>query len=296
MLIHTYHIHINGLVQGVGFRPFVCRLAKEFDITGWISNTNNGDDRQIWGGEVFIYEQNQMKRVAHLNYFSQLLGDKMSKEPRLSALSLLKNLPDKQFIIEKYFSKKEWQYYQQLLQQPSSLLTSSMGRFLDGIAAILGIRLYNTYEGEAAMQLEALARNCTYKPSGYYSIRLLNNRLDWNYFLSELLEDCQQKEDPAKIAWKVFFSLAKMIEQLSDHFQIDKIAFSGGVFQNALLNHLLIEQLSSKQKLYFHQQLSPNDECIGFGQIACFSTMIKTQQEKITTSDNIPLEQFQFSN
>lgn len=40
--MHTYHIHINGLVQGVGFRPFVCRLAKEFDINGCVSNTNNG--------------------------------------------------------------------------------------------------------------------------------------------------------------------------------------------------------------------------------------------------------------
>lgn len=40
--MHTYHIHINGLVQGVGFRPYVCRLAREMDITGEVCNTNDG--------------------------------------------------------------------------------------------------------------------------------------------------------------------------------------------------------------------------------------------------------------
>ncbi|HEX3024533.1 MAG TPA: acylphosphatase, partial [Chitinophagaceae bacterium] len=40
--MNTFHIHINGLVQGVGFRPFVCRMAKEFDVKGFVSNANDG--------------------------------------------------------------------------------------------------------------------------------------------------------------------------------------------------------------------------------------------------------------
>ena len=272
-------------------------LETKEPVLGFIwDGTGYGDDGQIWGGEVFIYQHKEMDRVAHLNYFPQLLGDKMSKEPRLSALSLLKNFPNKQFIIQKYFSKQEWQYYQQVLQQPTTLFTSSMGRFLDGIAALLGIRLYNTYEGEAAMQLEALARTCSYKPYDYYSIPIVNDHLDWNTFLIELLEDWQQKEDNSIIAWKVYFSLAKMIALVSNHFYIDKIAFSGGVFQNALLNDLLIERLSYKRKLFFHQQLSPNDECIGFGQLACFSIHQKSEKKIINKKDKIALQQFQFPN
>jgi hydrogenase maturation protein HypF len=258
--------------------------------------TGFGDDGQIWGSEVFMYENKTMKRVAHLDYFAQLLGDKMSKEPRLSALSLLKNRPDKQFLIQKYFSTPAWQYYQQLIKQPVSIQTSSMGRFLDGIAAILGIRLYNTYEGEAAMQLESMARNCSYKPSEFYALPLINDRLEWNNFLSGLLEDIDQKKDSCTIAWKVFFSLAKMISDLSNHFNVEKIAFSGGVFQNALLVDILIERLSYKKKLYFHQQLSPNDECIGFGQLACFNIVNKTENGIITMKDKIALQQFQFPN
>ncbi|MEP7111127.1 MAG: carbamoyltransferase HypF [Ferruginibacter sp.] len=270
-------------------------LSKE-RVLGFIwDGTGYGDDGQIWGGEVFIYENNEMARVAHLSYFSQLLGNKMSREPRLSALSLLKDHPDQLFIIQKYFSKLEWEYYQRLIQQPATLLTSSMGRFLDGIAAILGICIYNTYEGEAVMQLEALARTCSHKPAEYYSIQLLNNRLDWNTFLIELLEDLQQEEKPSLIAWKVFYSLATVVEELSNHFNIDNLAFSGGVFQNALLCDLLVEKLYDKRKLYFHQQLSPNDECIGFGQLACFSMLNNPQKEIITAKAKTTLQQYQFT-
>ena len=40
--MNTYHIHIRGIVQGVGFRPFVCRLANEMNIAGWVCNGNDG--------------------------------------------------------------------------------------------------------------------------------------------------------------------------------------------------------------------------------------------------------------
>ena len=112
----------------------------------------------------------------------------------------------------------------------------------------------------------------------------------------ELLEDWQQKEENSLIAWKVFFSLAKLISQVSNYYYIDKVAFSGGVFQNALLIDLLIERLSYKRKLFFHQQLSPNDECIGFGQIACFSKMAKPVSPVLTSKDKTSLQQFQFPN
>lgn len=38
----TYHIHITGIVQGVGFRPFVYQLATQHCLDGWVNNTNDG--------------------------------------------------------------------------------------------------------------------------------------------------------------------------------------------------------------------------------------------------------------
>ncbi len=52
MQLHTYHIHIRGLVQGVGFRPFIYNLAKDFNLSGWVNNTTNGVHLQFNADEV----------------------------------------------------------------------------------------------------------------------------------------------------------------------------------------------------------------------------------------------------
>ena len=234
-----------------------------------------GDDKQIWGGEFFTYQDQEMQRVAQLDYFPQLLGDKMSREPRLSALSLLKFHPGGHPFLQAHFSATEWQYYQQLIKQPAELLTSSMGRLLDGIASLLNICQINTYEGEAAMKLEATARSYRGAVHDYYPLPLQKNRLDLNCMLQELLDDILQKKTNGFMAKKIFYSLAIAISHISDHFSIDQIAFSGGVFQNALLTDMISGLLSGKKKLYWHQQLSPNDECISFGQLACYQLIQK---------------------
>lgn len=230
-----------------------------------------GDDGQVWGGEIFLYDHNEIKRTAHLDYFPQLLGDKMNKEPRLSALSLLRNFSSAQNYLQKYFTQKEWVFYKQLLQLPQPVMTSSMGRLIDGVACLLGVQSVSSYEGEAAMQLEALAKKCTYHSYDYYNLPLKDGILDWRQLMNELIEDWSQKESNDVIAWKFFYSLAKAISRISSHYYIDKIAFSGGVFQNSLLVDMVVELLQHKRQLYFHQQLSPNDECISLGQLAWYS-------------------------
>jgi len=40
--LSALHIHVKGVVQGVGFRPFVYGLASRLDLKGWVSNTTSG--------------------------------------------------------------------------------------------------------------------------------------------------------------------------------------------------------------------------------------------------------------
>ena len=39
---HRLQLTIQGTVQGVGFRPFIYRLAMELNLTGWINNSVSG--------------------------------------------------------------------------------------------------------------------------------------------------------------------------------------------------------------------------------------------------------------
>jgi hydrogenase maturation protein HypF len=205
-----------------------------------------------------------------LDYFPQLLGDKMSLEPRLSALSLLRDHPASATLLTRYFSTKEWDYYQKLLTKEDSLLTSSMGRLMDGIAAIMGVCPINSYEGQTAMEFEALARSCKVKINDYYSLPIKYNRIDWRIMVEEMITEIDSQEDKAYMAKKLYHSLVHLVEQVSDIFDINELAFSGGVFQNSLLNEMIDSHFKENKKTYFHKQLSPNDECISFGQLAMY--------------------------
>ena len=44
-----YQVHVDGIVQGVGFRPFVYALAKSHNLKGWVRNTSSGVDIEIVG-------------------------------------------------------------------------------------------------------------------------------------------------------------------------------------------------------------------------------------------------------
>ena len=255
-------------------------LETKKPVLGFIwDGTGYGDDSQVWGGEIMVYENNDIQRLAHLDYFPQLLGDKMSREPRLSALSLLKQLPGKLSMLKPHFSETEWKYFHQLISQPASLLTSSMGRLIDAIASITGTCQVNTYEGEAAMKLESLARSYSEPVTNPYPVTLEKNRINISMMLYEITQDIILGIPVAFIAKKFFYSLAGIIGSISEQTGIASIAFSGGVFQNALLTDMINSLYANEKELCWHQQLSPNDECIGFGQLACFH-MMKLQEKE----------------
>ncbi|MCI0472261.1 MAG: carbamoyltransferase HypF [Ignavibacteria bacterium] len=53
---HRIKISIKGAVQGVGFRPFIYKLAKSLDLKGYVSNTNEGVVIEAEGSENFLQE------------------------------------------------------------------------------------------------------------------------------------------------------------------------------------------------------------------------------------------------
>lgn len=228
-----------------------------------------GDDGMLGGGDIFIYEQQEMERVAHLGRFPVLTNGGMY-QPRLSALGILKSMPNKMHWERRHFSDSEWQAYLHQLENADLIETSSIQQLLEGIASLFGLAQVNAHRGHALLQLEQLAYTCTYPVYDYYRLPLENGQLNLKSFLIELMEDWQQKEEINVIAWKVFFSLAKVVEKLSNHYYIDHIAFSGTVFKSSLLTDMIIEQLKHKRKLYFHKQVCSGSECISIGQMAYY--------------------------
>ena len=226
--------------------------------------TGYGDDKQIWGGEFFEYQNSKINRITHFNYFNWIASDKMSKEPRLSLLSLANN--EMQSILKEKFSDEELSIYQSL-KKNNKLKTSSVGRLFDAVASLLNICDINTYEGEAAILLENAILDYDLKSCKSYCSVSEDNSIHTEEMLSNLFSDYKSGTPKEKVIANFLYSLTSIIFNIAKNQNIKKIAFSGGVFQNTTLVDMIKEIGETKYNLYFNRNLAPNDENIAFGQI-----------------------------
>jgi hydrogenase maturation protein HypF len=78
-----YKIHVDGIVQGVGFRPFVYNLARSHNLNGWVRNTSSGVDIVVTGTpadlDLFLHElQSNPPKLARIDRISTLPADDQS--------------------------------------------------------------------------------------------------------------------------------------------------------------------------------------------------------------------------
>jgi hydrogenase maturation protein HypF len=246
-----------------------------------------GTDGHSWGGEFFIFNNDGFSRINHLHYFSLLLGDKMAKEPRLSAIATASS--NNVSLLKSRFTKEEWKIYAALLKS-EQLKTSSMGRLFDAVSCWCGLADKATYEGEASLLLEEAATTFIKSQSSnyffVYPIKISNDSIEIEDLLNAVVTDVSLKVNPNEIAARFHCTLVNLVRRIAEQQNLKIIAFSGGVFQNALLVNLLERHLSGEYKLFFHQQLSPNDECISFGQLAYWRMKNEVPNKKNNNSLN----------
>jgi hydrogenase maturation protein HypF len=255
-------------------------LHSKESILGVIwDGTGLGDDGQIWGGEFFSYQNYTFSRCAHFNYFDFIAGDKMPREPRISALATSHGLEGAEKILKEKFTELEWKNYHRLLQKKSNLQTSSVGRLFDAVSSLLGLMDCSSYEGQAAMLLEEKSRKYVNQNglSGLENYSSGAEKKSTQLMLQEIVYDLEEGIPKEMIAAKFHYSLVMIIREMANEQHAEKIAFSGGVFQNALLVDMIIEKLGHRHTLYFHKKLSPNDENISFGQLMCYLAELRNK-------------------
>jgi hydrogenase maturation protein HypF len=247
--------------------------------------TGLGNDGNIWGGEFFHYQNNEMLRCYHFDYFPVIAGDKQAMEPRISALcTSYETWPQPQLIKDK-FTATEWNNYQALIQS-TTLFSSSVGRIFDAVASLLNICDKQTYEGEAAMYLQALAETYVDEygfimSDSYFKEGAHYYRIPTASLINGIATDIKKGKQRNYIAAKFHYSLVCLVGIVAEYVQVQKICFSGGVFQNALLVDWLQYQYKEKYEIYFHKKLSPNDENISFGQLVYYDNNVKTISDMV---------------
>jgi len=257
-------------------------LAVAWDGTGL------GTDKQLWGGEFFSITGNGWQRFASVRPFPLIGGFQAIKEPRRFALGLLYGCYGEALFSGEFvplltaFSLNEQSLFHAMLKKSLNCpLTSSIGRLFDGVASLLNVCHSTGFEGQAAMAVEQLAMQVSHqemlKQASYYPFPVCETEpllLDWQPLIMALLADMPQLSG-AEIAAKFHYSLADaLLTVLARKTKANDLAIvcSGGCFQNAYL----VEAISALNqqhhyRLFFQQQIPPNDGGLALGQILAYA-------------------------
>lgn len=260
--VQHHHAHVASVMAENDLKGKV--IGVSFDGTGY------GTDGHIWGGEFFLCENGDTKRMSHLKYIDMIGGDASVKDARRSALSYIHAFENSYMSADPPGADIEGSREiavdisdiiaygrERLLSMPDAKLvtaalrsgintvkSSSMGRLFDGVSSLLGIKDHNDYEGQCAIMLEDAAAFAQKHPGADPASDLA---LAFHQSVIDMIID-----------------QCLMIRKESGASQV---ALTGGTFQNKILMEGVLKKLRSRGfSPYYNISVSPNDGGIALGQ------------------------------
>jgi hydrogenase maturation protein HypF len=259
---HRAHVAACAAEHALGDRTI---LGLAWDGTGY------GDDATLWGGEAFLGHATSLRRVATLRAFPLPGGERASREPRRAALGLLHAFaPARLSLALTAWPQADHAMLMSALDRGLNAPTSSsIGRLFDGVAALCGLFPRTSYEGQAAIALEELARTCD-RWVGAYPLPIAGDvplQLDTGALLGAVLEDLQRSVPEATIARRFHGALVMGAIAIAERGASLDIVLSGGCFQNQLLADDVVAALARRgHVVYLPRRVPVNDAGISFGQ------------------------------
>jgi len=237
-----------------------------FDGTGY------GDDGSIWGGEIFVGSvQEGFQRVAHLRRAALAGGDAAARHPVQAAAGFLAQVDGLPDVFAEPFGFPD--RYRNALRMVSNNLrtfaTTSVGRLFDTAAALLGFTREVTFEGQAAIWVEQLARAAPMTEA--YPFPFIDGELDFRPLLKAVALERSRGRDVPEIARSfqrgIANGLRDAVNVICSRHNLDTVVLSGGVFQNELLLEDLKSLFSGRSlQLWTNHSVPPNDGGISLGQ------------------------------
>lgn len=277
-------------------------IGVSFDGTGY------GTDGTIWGGEVLLADYQDFTRFGSITPFLQIGGDASAKEGWRIAVSMIygytKDREKAWEAIEKLGLCSEQESKVQFTmadRKINAVMSTSAGRLFDAVSAILGIRRQSSFEGEASTALQFAAETfeqkqilgSNKKQNIWQTVdkQSVNQKdtlciLDTETLVQQIVEAKLQGADSGALAYLFHQMLAELIVaaciEARKSSGRNKVALSGGVFQNRLLLRLTEEQLLLEGfEVLRHRMIPPNDGGIAIGQAAYGMNWLQKMEKEI---------------
>jgi hydrogenase maturation protein HypF len=243
-----------------------------------IDGVGYGDDGTVWGGEIFAGQVPDYERVAHLEVVPMPGGDLATSFPERMLFGILPEPLVIEILSSRGWTDVELGILEAQLQKGLNVArTSSCGRVLDAVSALLGICREKTYDGEPAMKLESAAFNgrphvwdLEFLQEGTCEI-LSTRTLCRRALLEYSLMAKQGIRDITDIAASFQFNLARGIAGLAIHAardrDLDLVAISGGVAYNKVIRETIVDEIrKAGLSPYLNADYPLGDGCISYGQ------------------------------
>ncbi len=276
--VQHHHAHTAAVAAEHGVTETVVGVA--YDGTGY------GEDGAVWGAEVLVSDLAGYERRGQLRYAPLPGGDLAVRRPWRVALGYLSLEPNAARAFARAFEGVDPQERsvaeQQIARELNAPPASSMGRLFDVAAAVLGTRRVSYYEGQAAMELEALAGSQPAEPLPFPVLEGQNGSwlLDPLPLLVALGERLATGGDVGELAAQFHESVAEatatLVRRVGEGAGVGTAALGGGCFQNARLLAAVRARLEEAGfRVLVPRRLSPNDGAISYGQAAVAATLMR---------------------
>lgn len=273
--IQHHHAHLASCLGDNDYYLDQPVIGLIFDGTGY------GTDGRIWGGEALVGGYKEFSRPFHLEETPLPGGDSAIRNPAKIALAYLhasridweSGLPP----VTQFKTDQLNTISRQLLNDINCPKTSSMGRLFDAVSSLLGICHHITYEAQAAIELENL---CDLSEESYYKIPISAGLICSTAIMPQIIMDMRNGISIPRISARFHNGLARIsleiCHRLRDESGLNRVALSGGVWQNTTL---LAKTLALLRKDSFdvmiHQRLPTNDGGVSFGQLLITAELMK---------------------
>lgn len=271
-LVQHHHAHLASLLAEHGREPDDPVLGVTFDGTGY------GLDGSIWGGEFLLGSFAGVRRVAHLRPVSLPGGDAAVRHPSRIALAHLDAAGldwDDRLPPVAAVAPSDRRLLASMLRSGTGCTpTTSMGRLFDAVSALAGVCQHAGYEGQAAIELEAMLAGDSHPEGPYCCERREDDGvivLDPAPLLREAVRDVLDDVGAAEVSRRFHSGVAAAVldvaRQIRDREGVATVGLTGGVFQNAAMTTECHRLLSDDGfEVLVHHRVPPNDGGLALGQ------------------------------
>ncbi|NPA94741.1 MAG: carbamoyltransferase HypF [Thermodesulfobacteria bacterium] len=251
-----------------------------------LDGTGLGTDGTIWGGEILICTSGDFKRVGRIRPFLLPGGDASARSPWRSLLSIISAVFGKDkcdsYLPEVDGAKRAF-VAQMVEKRVNCPVTSSCGRLFDAVAALCGLCMENTYEAQAALELESLASKSlgSHVVTGTEEFEyFLGHKgilrksgglleLDWQPFFELSAPIARESQGETALLFHAFLvaGLSRLVHAISRDTNISDVVISGGCAQNRILLRGFMDYfLRNGLRCYKNQKVPANDGGLCLGQ------------------------------